>query len=369
MSQKGNYKICLVGECLSGGGAEKAMAMLSGFFTANGIDVHIVTVVDSIVYPYSGTLLNLGRSKNNSNDPINKFSRFMKLKAYLDKNRFDYIIDFRIRVSFMQEYLISRILYNSPTIYTVHSSMLDLYFPKSRWQSLAIYKFAAGIVAVSDAIESMIKSEYQLNNTETIHNPVDIQAIQKSALEETGIEYKYILAVGRMKDNIKQFDKLITAYSKSALPEKNIKLVILGDGEDRIDIEKQIAAMHLSQNVILKGFDKNPYPYMKNALFFVLSSKREGLPTVILESLACGTPVVSFDCVSGPREMVIDRKNGLLVDDQNFEKLTEAIDLLANDEVLYENCKRNAVESAERFSLEIIGNQWLEYLKIRKLAP
>jgi len=364
MSKKEKYKICLVGECLSLGGAEKTMALLSRFFAANGIAVHTVIVVDSVAYSYSGELLNLGKLKNKSNGIFNKLRRFVVLKKYLRDNRFDYIIDFRIRTSFLQEYLISKWLYQLPTVYTVHSAMTDLYFPGSAWQARAIYKNAYGLVAVSDAIEAIIKTKYDLSNTKTIHNPVAIDEISNSHDTFLPRDYQYIMAAGRMKIDVKQFDRLIEAYAQSELPQKGIRLVILGDGEKRSGLEKLAADLGLQQMVVFEGHVENPYSHMKNALFFVLSSKKEGFPLVILETLACGIPVVSFDCISGPSEMIVDRQNGLLIADQDFGKLIEAMNLFIADEALYRHCRQNAKESARQFSLENIGRQWLAFLKI-----
>jgi glycosyltransferase involved in cell wall biosynthesis len=363
MSQKRNYKICLIGECLATGGAEKAMALLSDFFVSKGIDVHTVIVVDSVTYHYSGKLLNLGKMKNRSNGLFNKLGRFRALKKFLNENTFDYIIDFRIRVSFLQEFAISRFLYNVPVVYTVHSAMTNLYVPASNALANAIYGNAFGVTAVSYAIAQKLVGDYGLKNTKTIHNPVDLDVIANLSDKFISLDGKYILAAGRMTEN-KQFAQLIEAYAKSQLPKKQIKLVILGDGEQRKYIEKTIATLDLQQSVILKGALENPYPYMKNAMFFVLSSKREGLPTVILESLACGTPVISFDCVSGPSEMIVHKQNGLLVDDQDFEKMTNALNIFVTDTALYDYCKANAKTGITNFSLENIGRQWLEFLKI-----
>ena len=111
-----------------------------------------------------------------------------------------------------------------------------------------------------------------------------------------------------------------------------------------------------------KGVFHNPFPYYKNAKFYVLCSKNEGLSNAIIESLACETPVVAFDCFSGPREIITNHENGILVENQNFEKLSEAMNLMATDEKLYQHCKANAAKSVEKFSIEIIGKQWLKYL-------
>ena len=96
----------------------------------------------------------------------------------------------------------------------------------------------------------------------------------------------------------------------------------------------------------------------------VLSSLNEGMPNVILEALACETPVVAFDCLSGPAEMIVDKENGLLVENQNTQKLTEAMNLFVENEELYNYCKNNALESIQQFSLDNIAKQWLDLMKI-----
>jgi N-acetylgalactosamine-N,N'-diacetylbacillosaminyl-diphospho-undecaprenol 4-alpha-N-acetylgalactosaminyltransferase len=361
INQNHTYKIALIGDCLANGGAEKVHALLSVYFQKQGLEVHNCIFVDWISYDYSGSLFNLGIINTDANFIKRKITRFFAFKKFIKENDFDAIIDFRMRTGVVQELLISKFCYSRNTFYTVHSGILDYYFPKPSWISKLIYNNKK-IIAVSKVIQKAIsnKLSYQVNQ---LYNPIDLEAILQMQNKYEVLEENYILAAGRMNEDVKQFDELIIAYSKTILPAKKIKLILLGDGTNRSKYESLAAELDLKDLVIFKGFIENPFPYYQKALFTVLSSKNEGFPNVILESFAIGTPVISFDCFSGPNEIIKDKYNGLLVANQDFDKLTEAMNLFVENHQLYKHCKQNTVNSISQFDIKIIGKRWMDLVK------
>jgi glycosyltransferase involved in cell wall biosynthesis len=358
-----NNKIALIGYRLSGGGSDKVMANLSLFFESKGIEVHVIIVVDEVSFLYAGKLVNLGLLKNNTNNLLNKFKRLWALRKYLNNNDFDFIIDFRFRTKVIQELIIARWIYNTKTIFTVHSFLIDHYMPNNSWLTRLTYSHCYANVALVTAMKTQIENKHDLKNVVTIANPVNLIEVNERGCDMIDIAFDYIIAVGQFENPIKQFEQLILSYGKSILSQKKTHLLILGEGE-RESLEMEVKKANIEEFVHFLGYQDNPFNYLKNAKFLVLSSKNEGMPNVILESLASGTPVIAFDCPSGPKEMIANQENGILVENQNWQKLTEAMNKMATDEALYQRYKHNAKESISPFLLDNIGQQWLDLMKI-----
>jgi glycosyltransferase involved in cell wall biosynthesis len=161
-----------------------------------------------------------------------------------------------------------------------------------------------------------------------------------------------ILAVGRLTAQ-KDFPTLIRAFAQIRRSQP-VRLLILGEGPDRPALEALVRELDVEPDVRLLGFVENPYAFMARASLFILSSRWEGLPTVLIEALYCGVPVISTDCPSGPREILADGQYGMLVPIQDPASLAEMIKL-----GLAGHTPRPSRESWRPYELETIVNQYI----------
>lgn len=361
MSKTNTKKICIVVTSLGGGGAERSSATLSEILFDMGYDVHIISVLDVIDYPYKGILLNLGKLKAINDSVLGRLQRLMVFKNYLRKNDFDYVIDNRTKTGFLKEFIISRWIYSpKKLVYCVRSYKTSLYVNPNRFLGKILYKSAFKIVTVSLAIKDKLNENYNFSNLKTIYNPVDLK-IDKAKCEN--FSEKYILFFGRLDDGVKNISLLLESYSESILPSSNVKLKILGDGEDKSMLIEKAINLNLKEKVEFLGFKSNPYDVVKTAQFTVLTSRYEGFPRALIESLALGVPVVSVDCKSGPNEIVINEENGILVENYNKQALANAMNRMVVDEDFYLHCRSNAKDSVAKLSKEEVSKQWQSILK------
>jgi len=190
-----------------------------------------------------------------------------------------------------------------------------------------------------------------------IYNLVSFADIKRQAIESYTHPRPYIVALGRLTE-VKRLDLLIDAYAHSNM-QNECDLLLIGEGEMRESIESQIKSLSLNNKVILTGLQQNPFKYLRNAQLLALSSRTEAFPMVLIESLVLSCPVVATDCPTGPREIVIDGKNGLLVENDNQQALTEALDRLYFDKELLASCREFAFDSVQHLSDERVMKQWL----------
>ena len=189
-----------------------------------------------------------------------------------------------------------------------------------------------------------------------IANPVpkiDLQTLPGPALAGE----KNLIAMGRLAPQ-KGFDLLLQAFSDCARRHPDWHLTVLGQGPLRDDLMMMAKDLGIGDRVEFRPPVRPPFSLLRSADLFVFSSRYEGFGMALAEAMACGLPVISFDCPSGPREIVRDGVDGLLVPAENVEALTAAMDRLMSDPSLRESLAKRAVEVCDRFAPERILDQW-----------
>lgn len=195
-----------------------------------------------------------------------------------------------------------------------------------------IYKYANKIICQTSEMESELKN-YNIPSSllQTIYNPIDKEKIDKLKKESNPFEensFKYI-AVGRLSYQ-KGFDLLIKAFNKVIKSNPKSKLYILGDinynnKKTYNELKQLINQNNLKESVIFLGYQENPYKYLENANVFVLSSRWEGLPNVLLEAKYIGIPIVATDCIPIIEKLVKSEDNGYLVKNNDIDSIADGM--------------------------------------------
>ncbi len=220
------------------------------------------------------------------------------------------------------------------------------------------------VVAICDEMKNDIEKMYPflLKKIKKIYNPFNFERIKKlsedtsqlTIAEKIMIKEEYIVAVSRLDTLSKDYKTLFKAFN--ILKSKNIykKLYIVGDGPDKNEIKKMVENLNLNDRVNFIGEVKNPYIWIKNSIFFVHSSKYEGLPTVLIEAMICDKIVISSDCPTGPKEILGNGEYGILYPVGDFKKLADEIESLLVSYEKKEDFLNKIIDRKEIFNKKIV---------------
>ncbi len=347
-------KILFVAQTLNRGGAERVVSLLSQEFKILGYEVKIVLFNNKIQYEYAGDLLTIDTppSPNYFIKFIRLFQRIFRLKKIFKHEKPDLIL------SFMESCNFASILTGDNVVVSIRNNPNK----KHNWYQKQLIKFLYNfsnvkkVVSVSKEIEKILNKEYNIFNTITILNPIVMNTSYK--IKETlNIYQPYMLSVGRLNKQ-KNFEMLIKAYAESQAKNK-LKLLIVGEGSERNNLEVLIKHLELENNVYLVGQKENVKDYYLQSEIYVLSSSFEGFPNVLVEALSNSCICIATDCPTGPSEIIQHELNGILVENENQAELTKSIDRTYFDNKLKIELKNNAVKSIKHLQLNKIAQEWL----------
>lgn len=296
-----------------GGGAERVASFLASRLGQYGTETELLTFYASDdTYAYSGPITTLGEPMRRSifGKLLRAPGRVWRIHRHCKKQRITTAVAFLEEANFYL--LLSRIFLRTPvrTVVSVRNN------PRTknaiyRWFMRRLYPRADRVVAVSHGIQRMLEADCGLVNSETIYNPIDPADVQNRAAGQIDpadqpfvtTDGPVFVTVGRLVRQ-KGHAHLIRAFAGLVRSVPNARLLIIGEGPLRDRLSALIAAAGLGDHVRLCGQRQEVAPYLAAADWFVFSSLWEGMPNTVLEALAAGTPVISADCRTGPREIL-----------------------------------------------------------------
>ena len=365
-----------------GGGIERVISSLTNSLSEK-YNIFLLTFNDfKQLYPFKGKYYSLKENLGFYQNILNIFKIYTAIRP---------IRIFKVIKSISPDIIISNMYYTDifiiltkflfrikiPLIIAIHTNLKMKFEKKKRYFNFLIRilyssKLVNKIIIVSKAIQSILEKDYKIkrNKLKTIYNGIEIEKIRELKNDKI-LEYKEIfnddniikfITVGRLIE-LKGHKYLIEAFSKVKNEIVNSKLFIIGDGPLRNELKMLIKKKALQNDIILLGLKRNIFKYLAKSDIFVLSSKYEGLPTVLLEALACGLPIISTNCNTGPKEILENGRYGFLVNVMDSEDLADKMIFLAkNDDRMKKYSKLSLIRS-EFFAIEKFINEWINIIE------
>ena len=234
-----------------------------------------------------------------------------------------------------------------------------------RWRATElVYRAPDRVVTISNGVADGLVRDFGVprDRVRVVHNPVEVARVSQHA-QATGsmrVPSRFIIGCGRLHRQ-KGFDLLLRAVAR--LGDADLAVVILGEGPERGSLEALARELGLGARLAMPGFVENPWAWIGRASVFVLPSRWEGFGSVLVEAMACGTPVVAADCDYGPREILHDGKNGLLVRRDDAMSLAQAIQRILADPALGKDLAARGRERAMDFDASSIASRYTDLVQ------
>jgi GalNAc-alpha-(1->4)-GalNAc-alpha-(1->3)-diNAcBac-PP-undecaprenol alpha-1,4-N-acetyl-D-galactosaminyltransferase len=361
-------RLALVISSLGAGGAERVMSTLANYWASNGKDVTLITLAGRRLdfFPIYENVnridLNVVGARSCLYQNIqDNLLRVKALRRTLRTVAPDVIVSFVDQTNVLS--VMAAVGLKIPTIIAERSSPKNHGLGAS-WRVLrrVFYAKAFGIVVQTEEAFCWAQRFFEQRRIYKIPNPVSVDKNFTKRLLSRKSKGGIVMGMGRLSEE-KGFDLLIRAFSMCLERHPDWSLIIHGEGQARLSLERLASVLGIAEMVFLPGLTRNPLAAIAVTDLFVLSSRYEGFPNVVLEAMACGVPVVSFDCRSGPREIIRDGVDGILVPPGDVSSLASAMERLMADKTKRMKMGKRAREVHTRFSLQWVMSKWELILK------
>ncbi|MDB9755490.1 glycosyltransferase [Winogradskyella sp.] len=369
---------------LSGGGAERVVSYLLHYCVKNKIDVELILMNTSIKYDIpNGLNINYIEKSEPNESGILKAIKIpllaYKYSKLVKKLEVTHSLSFLTRPSFVN--IIAGMLTSYKfNIITNERAFPSLQYSYRGFQSTfnktlirTLYKKSDIVISNSQGNANDLIDNFKVPSTKmhVIHNPIDLDKIRNIVPKASFVDNEKfnIITLGRL-DIGKNHTMLIRAIHE--LKNPLIQLYIFGIGDMQSELELLINDLELNNQVFLMGFDSNPYQYLKVFDLFIFGSNHEGFPNVILEAMACGLPILTTNCQSGPSEiMALEKtqndlmitKYGVLVPIKNQTLMAKGINYFVENKDYLNNCKNNVQKRVKDFEKDQILKNYIDLIK------
>ncbi len=342
------------------GGAERVMSVLANRLAELNHEVHIVLLlndaafysIDSRVQIHKLNFENKGRVAK----VISELRTFFQLRKLIKSEQPQVVLSFMTKYNLLT--LFATRFLNTKVFVSDRSNPKKVLPTAVRLLRKLLYRRATGIIAQTQLAKKLLAAETQQKNIEVIHNPLNEMNFSHSAPRE-----KVVLNVGRLVATKGQL-RLIEEFAK--IPASEWRLLILGDGPMKGDLQAKIKELNLEERVILQGAVSNVNEYLQKAGIFVFSSFSEGFPNSLAEAMYAGLPCISFDCDAGPKEIIQTMHNGILVEVGDFEHLRSEMERLIMSEQLRKDLAAEAVKIYAKLNVNSICDQYISFFNSAK---